>query len=204
MTHAMDDFMWPEERVGLERASSKWWAFLALGVVSVIVGFLLVLDLFAAVATLALLVALGLVVSGIGELMTAGRYRSVLGIVAGVVLVVGGVLAAVWPDITLWALAVVVGINLIVSGVARIMGAVQLRVEGWGWLLFGGILSLVIGVLALVWPDATILVLGILLGLRILLFGIAEIMFGLALHDVHSSLESPGTAPATPPPPEPA
>jgi uncharacterized membrane protein HdeD (DUF308 family) len=104
----------------------------------------------------------------------------------------------------LWALAVVVGINLIVSGVARIMGAVQLRVEGWGWLLFGGILSLVIGVLALVWPDATILVLGILLGLRILLFGIAEIMFGLALHDVHSSLESPGTAPATPPPPEPA
>jgi uncharacterized membrane protein HdeD (DUF308 family) len=200
----MDEFMWPEERVGLERASSKWWAFLALGVVSVIVGFLLVLDLFAAVATLALLVALGLVVSGIGELMTAGRYRSVLGIVAGVVLVVGGVLAAVWPDITLWALAVVVGINLIVSGVARIMGAVQLRVEGWGWLLFGGILSLVIGVLALVWPDATILVLGILLGLRILLFGIAEIMFGLALHDVHSSLESPGTAPATPPPPEPA
>jgi uncharacterized membrane protein HdeD (DUF308 family) len=204
MTHAMDDFMWPEERVGLDRASSKWWAFLALGVVSVIVGFLLVLDLFAAVATLALLVAVGLVVSGIGELMTAGRYRSVLGIVAGVVLVVGGVLAAVWPDITLWALAVVVGINLIVSGVARIMGAVQLRVEGWGWLLFGGILSLVIGVLALVWPDATILVLGILLGLRILLFGIAEIMFGLALHDVHSSLESPGTAPATPPPPEPA
>jgi uncharacterized membrane protein HdeD (DUF308 family) len=204
MTHAMDEFMWPEERVGLERASSKWWAFLALGVVSVIVGFLLVLDLFAAVATLALLVAVGLVVSGIGELMTAGRYRSVLGIVAGVVLVVGGVLAAVWPDITLWALAVVVGINLIVSGVARIMGAVQLRVEGWGWLLFGGILSLVIGVLALVWPDATILVLGILLGLRILLFGIAEIMFGLALHDVHSSLESPGTAPATPPPPEPA
>lgn len=204
MTHAMDEFMWPEERVGLDRASSKWWAFLALGVVSVIVGFLLVLDLFAAVATLALLVALGLVVSGIGELMTAGRYRSVLGIVAGVVLVVGGVLAAVWPDITLWALAVVVGINLIVSGVARIMGAVQLRVEGWGWLLFGGILSLVIGVLALVWPDATILVLGILLGLRILLFGIAEIMFGLALHDVHSSLDSPGTAPATPPPPEPA
>jgi uncharacterized membrane protein HdeD (DUF308 family) len=202
VTHAMDEFMWPEERAGLERESSKWWAFLALGVVSVVVGFLLVVDLFAAVTTLALLVALGLVVSGIGELMTAGRYRSVLGIVAGVVLVVGGVLAAVWPDITLWVLAVVVGIDLIVSGVARIMGAVQLRVEGWGWLLFGGIVSLVVGVLALVWPGATVLVLGILLGLRILLFGVAEIMFGLALHDVHSSLDSPGAAPATPPPPE--
>jgi uncharacterized membrane protein HdeD (DUF308 family) len=196
MTHAMDEFMWPEERVGLERASSKWWAFLALGVVSVVVGFLLVLDLFAAVTTLALLVALGLVVTGVGELMTAGRYRSVLGIIAGVVLVVGGLLAAVWPDITLWALAVVVGIDLIVSGVARIMGAVQLRVEGWGWLLFGGIVSLVVGVLALVWPGATILVLGVLLGLRILLFGLAEIMFGLALHDVHTSFDSPPPEPA--------
>lgn len=199
MNQSIDEFMWPEERVGLDRASSKWWAFLALGVVSVVVGFLLVLDLFAAVTTLALLVALGLVVSGIGELMTAGRYRSVLGIVAGVVLVVGGVLAAIWPDITLWALAVVVGIDLIISGAARIMGAVQLRVEGWGWLLFGGSLSLVAGVLALVWPGATILVLGILLGLRILLFGVSEIMFGLALHDVHSSLDSPGS-PAPPPP----
>jgi uncharacterized membrane protein HdeD (DUF308 family) len=104
------------------------------------------------------------------------------------VLVVGGVLAAVWPDITLWVLAVVVGVDLIISGVARIMGALSLRVEGWGWLLFGGVLSVVVGVLALAWPDATILVLGVLLGVRMLLFGIAEIMFALALHDFHSDL----------------
>ena len=157
MTEAMDEFMWPEERAGLERASSKWWLFLGLGVVT----------------TLALLVALGLVVTGLGELMSAGRYRSTLGIIAGVVLVVGGVLAAVWPDITLWALAFVVGVDLIVSGVARIMGAVQLRVEGWGCVL---------------------------LGLRMLFFGISEIMFGLALHHVHSALDTPGAAE---PPPEP-
>jgi uncharacterized membrane protein HdeD (DUF308 family) len=200
MSEAMDGFMWPEERAGIERASSKWWAFLALGAISAVVGLLLVFDLFAAVTTLALLVALGLVVTGVGELMSAGRYRSVLGIVAGVVLVVGGLLAAVWPDITLWALAFVVGIDLVISGVARIMGAVQLRVEGWGWLLFGGVLSLVVGVLALVWPGATILVLGVLLGLRMLFFGISEIMFGLALHHVHTSLDTPAPAP----PPEPA
>ena len=191
MTDLHDEFMWPEERAGLERASGRWWAFLGLGVVSAVVGLLLVLDLFAAVATLALLVALGLVVTGVGELMSAGRYRSTLGIVAGVVLVVGGILAAAWPDITLWVLAFVVGIDLIVSGVVRIMGALQLRVEGWGWLLFGGVLSFVVGVLALFWPDATILVLGVLLGLRMLFFGIAEIMFGLALHHVHTQLETP-------------
>jgi uncharacterized membrane protein HdeD (DUF308 family) len=179
----MDEFGWPEERTGLDRASSKWWAFLALGVVAVVVGVMLLLDLFAAVATVALLAAVGLVVTGVSELMTAGRYRSVLGLVAGGILVVAGIAAAVWPGITLWVLAILAGLALIVSGAVRIWGALGLRVEGWGWLLVGGLVSVVIGVVALAWPDVTILALGILLGVRMIMFGIAEIMFGLALHE---------------------
>lgn len=178
----MGEFMWPEERPGLVRQSSRWWLLLALGAVAVVVGALLLLDLFAAVATVALLAALGLVITGVGELMTAGRYHNVLGMVAGVILVVGGVAAAVWPGITLWVLAVLAGIALVVSGVARIWGALALRVEGWGWLFVGGLFSVAIGILALAWPDATILALGILLGLRMIMFGVAEIMFALALH----------------------
>ncbi len=188
MTEAIGEFEWPEERTGLERESAKWWVFLALGAVSAVLGVVLMFDLFAAVSTLALFVALGLVVTGVGELITAGRYRSTLGLVAGGVLVVGGVIAAVWPDITLWVLAVIVGVDFLVSGVARILGALSLRVEGWGWLLFGGVLSVAVGVLALAWPGATILVLALLLGIRMLLFGVSEIMFGLSLHHVHANL----------------
>jgi uncharacterized membrane protein HdeD (DUF308 family) len=182
------DFGWPEEREGLERASSRWWLFLLLGVVSAVLGVLLIFDLFTAVRTLALLVAFGLMVTGIGELISAGRYRSTLGMVAGVVLLLAGVLAALWPGITLWVLAVVTGIGLIVSGAARIIGALALRVEGWGWLLVGGVLSVVVGFLAIAWPDVTALALGLLLGIRMLFFGISEIAFALALHDVRGSL----------------
>ncbi len=178
----MSDFVWPEERPGLTRSSSRWWLLLALGAVSVIVGLLLLFDLVAAVFTLALLVATGLVLTGVAELIAAGRYRNVLGIVAGAVLVAGGLAAVMWPDITLWALAVVAGIGLILSGAARIAGALSLRVEGWGWLFVGGLASVVVGVLALLWPGVTILALGILLGLRMIMFGVAEIMFALALH----------------------
>jgi uncharacterized membrane protein HdeD (DUF308 family) len=181
----MDEFWWPEERTGLERASSKWWVFLALGIVAVVIGVVLLLDLFAAVATVALLAAVGLVVTGVGELVSAGRYRNrnVLGYVAGGILVVAGVAAAVWPGITLWVLAILAGLALIVSGAARIWGAFTLRVEGWGWLLVGGLASVLIGVLALAWPDVTILALGILLGVRMGVFGIAEIKFALSLHE---------------------
>jgi uncharacterized membrane protein HdeD (DUF308 family) len=184
----MTDFGWPEERGGLERASSRWWLFLLLGVASVVLGLLLVFDLFTAVRTLALLVAFGLIVNGLDELVAVGRYRSVLGVVAGIVLLVAGVLAALWPGITLWVLAVVAGLGLLISGVARILGALALRVEGWGWLFLAGVLSVVAGVLALVWPDATILVLGLLLGLRLLLFGISEIAFALALREARPTL----------------
>lgn len=199
MSDAMDDLVWPEERRRLERASSTWWAFVALGVVAAVLGLLLVLDLFTAVATLAVLVALGLLVTGIGELLSLGRYRPVLNAVAGVALVVGGVLALVWPDITLWALALVVGVDLVVVGVIRIVGALELRGQDWGWLLAGGVLSVVVGLVALVWPEATILVLGVLLGVRVLVFGIEELAFGLALRSLHRTAEPPRT-PGTPPP----
>jgi uncharacterized membrane protein HdeD (DUF308 family) len=184
----MSDFDWPAERQGLARDSSRWWLFLLLGVASVVLGVVLILDLVTAARTLALLVAFGLIVSGLGELVSAGRYRSTLGVVAGVVLLVAGVLAALWPGITLWVLAVVAGIGLIVSGAARIVGALALRVEGWGWLFAAGLLSMVAGFLAIAWPDATALVLGLLLGIRMLLFGVAEIAFALALQDVRGSL----------------
>ena len=193
---AIDEFgfEWPAERAGLERQSSKWWLFLALGAATAVLGLILMFDLFAAARTLALLVALGLVLTGVGELITAGRYESRLGIVAGAVLVVGGILAAAWPDITLWVLAVLTGVDFMVSGVARIVGALTLRVEGWGWLLFGGVLSLAVGALALAWPGATIVVLGLLLGVRMLFFGIAEIMFALALHEISSSQAAPSAS----------
>ena len=80
------------------------------------------------------------------------------------------------------------GIALIVSGAARIMGALALRVEGWGWLFVGGVLSAIVGFLAIAWPDVTVLALGLLLGIRMLFFGVAEIAFALALHDVRGSL----------------
>jgi uncharacterized membrane protein HdeD (DUF308 family) len=180
----MSDFGWPVERPGLERASSRWWLFLLLGGAAAVLGVLLIFDLFTAVRTLALLVALGLIVTGLGELVSAGRYRSTLGIVAAVVLILAGILAALWPGITLWVLAVVTGIGLIISGAARIVGGLALRVEGWGWLFVGGVLSVVIGFVAIAWPDVTVLALGLLLGIRMLLFGFSEMAFAFALHDL--------------------
>lgn len=190
MTEATGDF-WPVDRESFAQQASRWWLFAAFGVICAVLGVVLMVDVVAAETTLALLVAVGLVLSGVIELVTASHYHPTLSLASGVALIVAGLIAAFWPGITLWVLAVVVGLGLLVSGAATIVGALSVRTDGWGWMLFGGIVSFVVGVVALAWPGATLLVLGVLLGLRVLIFGLSEIGFGLRLQRLHTDLGNP-------------
>ncbi|MFQ5968834.1 MAG: HdeD family acid-resistance protein [Acidimicrobiia bacterium] len=59
-------------------------------------------------------------------------------------------------------------------------GVAGLRFEGWPWLavlLFGAV-SIGVGILAIVWPGQTFLVLSIILGIYIIIFGIFWIVAG--------------------------
>jgi uncharacterized membrane protein HdeD (DUF308 family) len=127
------------------------------------------------------------VFTGVGELMGGSRYgSSTLSVVAGVVLIVAGIVALSWPGITLWALAVVTGLGLIVSGAVRITAALMDRFDGWGWLFIGGLLSLVVGIMAIAWPNVTVLALALLLGIRMVIFGAVEIASAMQLRTLGS------------------
>jgi uncharacterized membrane protein HdeD (DUF308 family) len=62
---------------------------------------------------------------------------------------------------------------LIVNGATRIGLAVVGRhdVPGWGWYVLAGAVNVLLGLLAIAWPEATVLVLSLVLGLQIALFG---------------------------------
>lgn len=172
----------------LASAASRWWMFMAMGVLAILVGAILLASPSVAVQTLAILVAMGLIFTGLGELAGSGRYRSAWATAASVCLVAAGVLTIAWPGITLWAVAVVAGFGLLLSGGVRLTAAWLDRPDGWGWLAVAGGLSVLIGLLALAWPGATVLVLALLLGLRMIVFGVAEVAYALALRDLqHAS-----------------
>jgi len=48
--------------------------------------------------------------------------------------------------------------------------------RSWGWVLFFGLLTLVIGILVMVWPEATLRVLTVLFGLELILVGIFRLI----------------------------
>src|SRR5215467_1423840 len=52
--------------------------------------------------------------------------------------------------------------------------------KGWMWLLGLGVVSVVLGIIVLAWPDRTLKVLGVLFGIFLLISGFIEIMVAFA------------------------
>jgi uncharacterized membrane protein HdeD (DUF308 family) len=97
----------------------------------------------------------------------------------GVVSIVAGVLALAWPGPTLLVLAVLFGVELIVWGIYRLIGAVTFGDESGGarvlWAVLG-VLSLLLGFYALRHIVITLLSLGLLLGIFWLVDGIGLVI----------------------------
>jgi uncharacterized membrane protein HdeD (DUF308 family) len=97
----------------------------------------------------------------------------------GVVSIIAGVLALAWPGPTLLVLAVLFGIELIVWGIYRLVGAITFGDAGGGartlWAILG-VLSLLLGFYALRHIVITLLSLGLLLGIFWLVDGIGLIV----------------------------
>jgi uncharacterized membrane protein HdeD (DUF308 family) len=162
----------------------KWWLIVALGVALIVVGFLLLVNTDAAEFTLALLVAIALFLAGADEIVEAPRHRTRWPCyVLAAIWIAAGVIALVWPEVTLWALALTVGLGFFVGGVAEAVLAIRFHrtLPAWGLWLVAGVLSAIAGVLCIAWPDATVFVLAVLLGLWVVIRGVVTLMFGLAL-----------------------
>ncbi|WP_029432175.1 HdeD family acid-resistance protein [Blastococcus sp. URHD0036] len=150
-------------------------AVAVLGLATVVLGVVLLFNPVAAAKSLALLVGLAFIVGGLLEIAVGWDTRlRWVSAVLGAVLVVGGLLAIAWPDATLWAIALITGLSLLAHGVGRIALAVAMRheVHNWGWLALAGAFGVLFGIAALAWPEATVLVLCLVLGAQITVFGL--------------------------------
>ena len=108
------------------------------------------------------------------------NYRNMF-LFRGLAAIVFGVLTLVWPKLTILALVLLFGIFAIISGITAVAAALQNREEhGWGLLLFEGILWILVGVVALVWPGITALAFLYLLAAWAIITGILELIAPLS------------------------
>ena len=77
---------------------------------------------------------------------------------------------------TVWAVAVFFGIGFIIGGIMEL--GIAMVAPGWKWLhILFGVVAILAGFMALIWPGQTLLVLGAIVGWLLLAYGIIDIVF---------------------------
>src|SRR5439155_14286490 len=106
----------------------------------------------------------------------------------GVAAILFGILAFIWPGLTVAALVLLFGAYALVDGVFAIVGAFQHRHEHdrWWVLLLEGIAGIIAGVLTFIYPGVTALVLLYFIAAWAIVTGIIEIVAAIRLRkEIH-------------------
>jgi uncharacterized membrane protein HdeD (DUF308 family) len=106
----------------------------------------------------------------------------------GLLAVLFGVAAFLWPDLTLAALVILWGAYALVDGIFALIGAVRAAEQRMTWWPFvlEGLLGIAVGVLTFLWPDLTALALLYLIAAWAILTGVVEIAAAVRLRRVIS------------------
>ena len=157
---------------GPRRGVPRWLRVVA-GVVCVLVGAFLALRPFTSLAFLLVSLVAGLIVGALGlfaeEGVGSARRRQVL---QGVLFLIAAAVILAWPGPTIRVLAWVVGIALLAGGILDLVAVRGAQGTARWNVLVGGLSSLIFGVLALAWPDVTVLVVAIVFGARVVILGV--------------------------------
>ena len=173
-----------ETEASARQAISKTWGVLLfLGLLSIAIGIIIMVWPGKTVVVVAVILAIWLVVSGIFEIIRgfgrglSGGMRALLFIGGVLSLILGlfafrGFVVEDSPLDAVWLLALFVAINFIFSGIAQLFTAGEVK-EGRGWNIFGGIVTLLLGIIILVVPSDLVLLAWI--------FGIFVVISGIML-----------------------
>ena len=104
----------------------------------------------------------------------------------GAIALLFGVLAVLWPGITLLWLAALFAAYALIGGAVSVIGAVKNREsdEEWWLILLLGLVSLGAGVIAVLHPGLTALVLVLIMGANALVIGVLDIAVAIRLRKV--------------------
>jgi uncharacterized membrane protein HdeD (DUF308 family) len=105
----------------------------------------------------------------------------------GLVAVLFGIAAFLWPGITLWALVALFGAYALVDGIFAIIESFRRDVVGERWwaLLIEGLVGVAIGVLTFTWPRLTAMGLLFLIAFWAIVTGVFEIITAIRLrHEI--------------------
>ncbi len=109
----------------------------------------------------------------------------------GLLAILFGLAAILWPTLTLGILIIMFGLYVIVDGIFTIALGIwgsKYQSNSW-WMVFEGIVRIGIGLIAIIWPGLTSISLVILIAIWAIITGIIEIFLAIRLRkEIHNEL----------------
>jgi uncharacterized membrane protein HdeD (DUF308 family) len=182
----------------------NWWVIALRGGLGIIFGVIALFFPVVTILSLVLLFSAWMLVDGafsIAGSIRAGNRGEHWGwlLTQGIISLITGVLAFLWPGITALAFVLIIAAWSIVSGGIQLAAAFRIRrsERGWGWLIFGGIVSILFGILLVIAPLIGAIVLTWWLGAYVLVSSILLLIVAFSVRSpkVQTSEGSGSAAP---------
>lgn len=191
----------PDTRPGKpsKTTAALWGGPFLLGLLSAVLGIVLLgctaTASFASVFAVGILLAAG----GISEIVAAFRARKTGGpfwlfFLAGILTTVVGVLFLMYPGAGLGTLTLLLAGYFFASGLFNLITSVMDRYPQWGWDCAYGIVAIFLGISVMAqWPASSLWLVGTLVGLGLLMRGIATMSAAFAIRRGIRQIEARGT-----------
>lgn len=159
----------------------SWWVFLLYGIVAIVFGLIAIMRPVEAATAMAWAAGImALVEAGIGIVALFSKDAPVskgwlvFYILASALF---GVLAVMFPLAIASSLILVLGAWLIIAGIYRVIFAIRVRkvIEGEWWMILGGVLGVVLGVLFIAEPLAGMVTTSLWIGIIALVYGLFQV-----------------------------
>jgi uncharacterized membrane protein HdeD (DUF308 family) len=169
-----------------EEVKKSWWILLSFGILSILFGFLLMFWPGQTLTVVTTIVGLFIIITGVVRFFMAifdnrVEHRWILAMV-GIVGVVLGVVIMRNPDTTIKIIVLLTAIFWLIAGMVDLFrGLTDSSLPDRGMRIGFGALTALFGVVLLVWPDVTVTVFAVLVGIYIVLLGVFEILAAFQL-----------------------
>lgn len=167
---------------------------MAWGILTILFGFMAMSS--PLISGLAITVMIGIALLAAGLSMTIFAFKSpslgrgLLRLLFGGLTILVGIAVLTQPGIALLKLTMLVGIYFIFDGISTLIVAWNVKPEnGWGWLTLSGAVTIVLAWMILSgWPESSLVVVGLLVGIRLVFSGVTMLTLGSAGRQTARSL----------------
>ena len=165
----------------------NWVWLLMLGILFVFLSFI-GLGLVVGLTLLSVLMfGILLIIGGVSQLADVFNSKAWQGVVwhalIGIFYIIGGILIVYDPMLATEVITAMLAWLFIIIGLTRFIMAIMLHQgPGWGWVLFSGLISVILGLLILMqWPYSAFWVIGMFIAIEMMFCGWTYIFMALAI-----------------------